>query len=337
VRFGVFLSYRQAADQPLVERLHDKLTRDGIDVFWDVRSLPFGQEYEKAYANALAQSAVFCPILSPSALERTAALAADSDADPLMFEWRLALELQATGRRPTHIFPIFLGALQPLQPLRGSVNAAEQQDEHGVNEARALLSHSSSGLKAADRPCSASSRERVPSITDGSTSRLLQRSGCGDTNQMYMFGSLFEFLGQQEFCNDALNSVEVKVGATLAAMGHGAPHAAGKAASVASTLNALKAFQGHEITGFAHDGAATIDVVENAVRAIQEAVREAFALAQRGEVESLGAAWLGWSAKGERAARPRSSTTSELQDVVQDVHDEQMRSVPVSARHSAEL
>lgn len=110
-RISVFLSYRVASDQELVEALYKKLLTLGLRVWWDKECLKPGQEWEDGFANGLFTSTVFVPILSKAALERFATLDDDSPCDNVMLEHLLALEWRKRGRMKG-VFPILVGALE---------------------------------------------------------------------------------------------------------------------------------------------------------------------------------------------------------------------------------
>ena len=107
----VFLGYRVASDADLVERLHDKLKAQGVNVWWDKLSLPRGQPWEQCFANGLCSSDVFVPVLSKAALAPCALLTASSACDNVILQHQLALELQHRGSLRA-ILPVFVGELR---------------------------------------------------------------------------------------------------------------------------------------------------------------------------------------------------------------------------------
>jgi len=107
----VFLGYRVASDADLVERLHDKLKAEGVQVWWDKRCLPAGQPWEQGFADGLCCSDVFVPVLSKAALANYKDLTAASACDNVLLEHQLALELQHRGDLRA-IFPILVGELR---------------------------------------------------------------------------------------------------------------------------------------------------------------------------------------------------------------------------------
>ena len=107
----VFLGYRVDSDQDLVKRLYDKLVSKGIDVWWDVRSLPRGQPWEEGFADGLCSSDVFVPVISKAALAPFASLTPESRCDNVLLEHQLALELKMRGEL-RGIFPVLVGVLE---------------------------------------------------------------------------------------------------------------------------------------------------------------------------------------------------------------------------------
>ena len=61
--WDVFLSYRVAADAALAEQLYDKLTMNGVRVWWDKRCLPPGKPWEDGFVDGLLRSEVGAPHL----------------------------------------------------------------------------------------------------------------------------------------------------------------------------------------------------------------------------------------------------------------------------------
>ena len=104
----VFFSYRVAADAELVEKMHDKLSLQGVGVWWDKVCLAPGLQWEHGFADGLFGASVFVPFLSKAALAPFAKLQSGSGCDNVLLEFRLALELMARGELH-RVFPIFLG------------------------------------------------------------------------------------------------------------------------------------------------------------------------------------------------------------------------------------
>jgi hypothetical protein len=150
--FTVYISYRSSpvtssgasprgCDQELALRLHRKLTAAGISVWLDKASLKPGeqQDEDEGRSRGLASSRIFVPLMSRQALRSATdpacnweTLRTDSPCDPLLFEYRLALELRHTGL-VEKIFPIFIGdgsgdaSGDGCSPLTSTVTAASPQ------------------------------------------------------------------------------------------------------------------------------------------------------------------------------------------------------------------
>jgi len=116
----VFLGYRVASDADLVERLHDKLKAEGVNVWWDKRCLPAGQPWEQGFADGLNSSTIFVPVLSKAALAPCAKLTAASACDNVVFEHQLALELYLRGDLRA-IFPVLVGEVEH-NPTLGDIH-----------------------------------------------------------------------------------------------------------------------------------------------------------------------------------------------------------------------
>ena len=89
-----------------------------LRVWWDVKCLKPGQEWEEGFADGLFASRVFVPVLSKAALASFANLQPDSRCDNVLLEHELALEQQARGKMGA-IFPVFVGELEDGKSSRG--------------------------------------------------------------------------------------------------------------------------------------------------------------------------------------------------------------------------
>jgi len=107
-RCRIFLGYRVSKDADLVERIYDKLKAEGMNVWWDRRSLEPGKQWEQGFADGLCSSDIFVPFLSKAALENFADLTAEKMCDNVLLEHQLALELLHRGNLRA-IFPILVG------------------------------------------------------------------------------------------------------------------------------------------------------------------------------------------------------------------------------------
>jgi len=110
----VFLSYRVAADSDLAERLYYRFLAERLTVFWDVRSLKRGHQWEEGFAQGLLGARVFVPLISKSAIASWANLRTDSKADNFLLEMRIAAYLVRTGHLKRMI-PILVGAVEILE------------------------------------------------------------------------------------------------------------------------------------------------------------------------------------------------------------------------------
>jgi len=79
----VFLSYSRK-DQAFVERLYGRLTRDGVECFFDKESIPWGANFVLALEKGIDECEIIVPILSPDfcksewiQIERTSAMLDD--------------------------------------------------------------------------------------------------------------------------------------------------------------------------------------------------------------------------------------------------------------------
>ena len=103
----VFLSYSRK-DQAFVEELYRRLTRDGVECFFDKESIEWGANFVLALENAIADCEFIVLILSPdfvtsewSQIERTGAMAKNPDSlRPLM---RRHCDLPAFLKTPNYI------------------------------------------------------------------------------------------------------------------------------------------------------------------------------------------------------------------------------------------
>ena len=104
-------------DSELVERLYDKLRAEGVDVWWDKKCLPRGQNWEQGFVDALSQSDIFVPVLSKKALAPFASLTNISGCDNVLLEYQLALDLKERDGKKRAILPVFVGETSHSQTL----------------------------------------------------------------------------------------------------------------------------------------------------------------------------------------------------------------------------
>lgn len=132
----VFISYRVDSDANVADKLCDKLRAEGVKVWLDRREIRGGKKWDEEFANGLAASAIFVPIISRKALARTekrpgfADLAEDARCDNVLLEYRLAGELQER-KRLRAIFPLFVGTLED-HPSLGPFYSDLMKEEDGL-------------------------------------------------------------------------------------------------------------------------------------------------------------------------------------------------------------
>ena len=114
-KYDVFISYRVASDLPHAKLLYQWLTARGIRVWWDVKCLKAGEQWEDGFCKGLVNSSIFIPVISRAAINHPSAtkqnfeeLCSDSPCDNVFLEHRLALELKERGL-VEKIFPLFIG------------------------------------------------------------------------------------------------------------------------------------------------------------------------------------------------------------------------------------
>ena len=88
-----------------------------VKVWWDVKCLKAGEQWEDGFCNGLVKSMIFLPIISRGAVNHPTSprqsfevLSNDSPCDNVFLEHRLALELRERGL-VEKIFPLFFGDL----------------------------------------------------------------------------------------------------------------------------------------------------------------------------------------------------------------------------------
>ena len=119
--YEIFLSYRHG--EPDSEMAADiwnsfsnfTLGEEGrrVAVFWDVKSLETGVQFDTNFMVALSTTLVFSPLITPHALERMALPGSQNKLDYLLLEWWLALTLyQISGFPVLYIVPVFCGKVR---------------------------------------------------------------------------------------------------------------------------------------------------------------------------------------------------------------------------------
>ena len=125
-----FISYRQAADPDLAERIVDKLGANfpHVQTWWDKKDLPKGEDFIANFSKALLDSNIYVPIISKASLKDFAGLDEESTVDNVFLEMRLAVELKERGDIMS-IFPILVGEVLMRFKL---THAIHNSDRHVV-------------------------------------------------------------------------------------------------------------------------------------------------------------------------------------------------------------
>jgi len=100
-----------SSDANLVEQLYDKLKAEGLEVWWDKKSVQRGKPGHLSCVHELCTCQVFVPVLSRAALAPCAELLAESACDNMLVECQMALELRQRGSVRV-IAPVFVGELK---------------------------------------------------------------------------------------------------------------------------------------------------------------------------------------------------------------------------------
>eukprot|EP00301_Raphidiophrys_heterophryoidea_P008143 c13063_g1_i3.p1 GENE.c13063_g1_i3~~c13063_g1_i3.p1 ORF type:complete len:1028 (-),score=286.97 c13063_g1_i3:82-3165(-) len=129
--YDLFLSYRVATDKLRVKVVYDCVSLLAVDdqgtpptVFFDSECLLTGQKWNEGFAQALANSSVFMPLISLESVESIRQKSMNQD-DNVMLEWSLALELMRK-QRVKAIIPFFLSnsiAFTEISNLPDHVNS----------------------------------------------------------------------------------------------------------------------------------------------------------------------------------------------------------------------
>jgi hypothetical protein len=112
----VFISYRVASDRQLARQLYDMLSNISMDetgqrvrVYLDQTRLEDGQRWDAGFMEGLANSWVFCPIVSVGSVAPMAQLGELEDwTDNVLLEWTAALELHQRGTVKA-VLPLLVG------------------------------------------------------------------------------------------------------------------------------------------------------------------------------------------------------------------------------------
>jgi hypothetical protein len=121
--WDVFISYRRSDhfDTNVASTLWNSLGlatigKDGqrIMTFLDSQSLTYGQQFDTGFMNAMAESLVVTPIITPQALEGMCSERSLQEVDNVLLEWWLALTLHKRTDLLAcrHIYPLFFGDIR---------------------------------------------------------------------------------------------------------------------------------------------------------------------------------------------------------------------------------
>lgn len=106
--YDVFVSYRVFSDSNHVEELYNRLTAQGIRVWWDKKCLLPGEDWEDGFCDGLVKSRIFVCLLSREAIKNFSSLESTSRVDNVLLEHVLALELKKIGLLE-NVYPVLVG------------------------------------------------------------------------------------------------------------------------------------------------------------------------------------------------------------------------------------
>jgi hypothetical protein len=124
--YHAFLSYRHGGrDSEMAADFYNSMSDfalgqsgEHVMVFWDVKSLENGQQFDTNFMMALSTSLVVSPLITPHALERMAQPRSQNGLDHVLLEWWLALTLYRIPGFPVlRIVPVFSGTVSVLYCL----------------------------------------------------------------------------------------------------------------------------------------------------------------------------------------------------------------------------
>jgi serine/threonine protein kinase len=125
--FDVFISYRVSSDSKHAQLLYDKLTADGLRVWYDKACLLPGKNWEEGFCDGLVSSRAFVCLLSKGGLahptnmrQNFSQLTTASSCDNVLLEHQLAVEMLEMGMLD-YIFPVFIGEENIARSTTGSV------------------------------------------------------------------------------------------------------------------------------------------------------------------------------------------------------------------------
>ena len=106
--YDIFLSYRVNSDLHHCELMYEMLTEKGLRVWWDMKCLQPGVDWEEGFCEGLIKSRAFVPLWSRTGLQNFETLTESSRLDNVLLEYRLAVELNSFNLIE-FVFPIMIG------------------------------------------------------------------------------------------------------------------------------------------------------------------------------------------------------------------------------------
>jgi hypothetical protein len=116
----VFISYRQGGrDSGIAAAIHNTLSGfalgeqgEHVTVFWDVKSLESGQQFDTNFMRALSKTMVFSPLITPHTLKRMTMPDSYLHLDNVLLEWWLGLTLyKNSGFSLQSVIPVCFGTV----------------------------------------------------------------------------------------------------------------------------------------------------------------------------------------------------------------------------------
>ena len=150
----VFLSYRVASDALLAEKIYHLLLARGLRVWFDKKSLLWGQRWEQGFVDGLLSSLVVVPVLSRDGLAPFATLTAEGRPDNVLLEHTLALEFKERSL-VWGLTPLLVGGSPPPVLLETSLELSRkrsrERDSRRNSEAgaeRSMIKRAASSARA---------------------------------------------------------------------------------------------------------------------------------------------------------------------------------------------
>jgi hypothetical protein len=145
--YDCFISYRDATDKDVAEKLHDKLKLAGLKPFLDKECLPLTEEWKGNFLRALRGSKYFVALISTAGLAAARNHFIDHSKDNVLLEYQLAMEIDKKRMQdgnPEFIIPVLVGQLEGkrLTKFAESGFALSQYSDSVAAKAAAPLSGS---------------------------------------------------------------------------------------------------------------------------------------------------------------------------------------------------